>query len=178
MPSAALERHPEAACSALRGIRASVSRAAAGGLQVAFVLDGDIERVRVPSPRPARVAEGLWRHTCCEIFVARPGAPGYREFNLSPSGEWAAYDFTRYREGRVLDDPSLSPGIVVRTGAGALQLSASIAVSDAQALLVGLAAVIEEKGGALSYWALRHAPGKPDFHHPDAFALTLAEGGR
>ena len=87
MPSAVLERHPEAACSALRGIRASVSRAAAGGLQVAFVLDGDIERVRVPSARPARVAEGLWRHTCCEIFVARPGAPGYREFNLSPSGE-------------------------------------------------------------------------------------------
>jgi hypothetical protein len=67
---------------------------------------------------------------------------------------------------------------VVRTGAGALQLSASIAVSDAQALRVGLAAVIEEKSGALSYWALRHAPGKPDFHHPDAFALTLAEGGR
>ena len=178
MPSAALERHPEAACSALHGIQASVSRAAAGGLQVAFVLDGDIDRVRVPSPRPARVAEGLWRHTCCEIFIARPGAAGYREFNLSPSGEWAAYDFTRYREGRVLDDPSLSPGIVVRTGAGALQLSASIAVSDAQALLIGLAAVIEEKSGALSYWALRHAPGKPDFHHPDAFALTLAEAAR
>ena len=178
MPSAALERHPDAACDALRGIEASVSRAAGGGLQVAFVLDGNIDRVRIPSPRPTRVAEGLWRHTCCEIFIARPRAPGYREFNLSPSGEWAAYDFTRYREGRLLDDPSLSPGIVVRTGRMALQLSASIAVSHAQALVIGLAAVIEEKSGALSYWALRHAPGKPDFHHPDAFALTLAEGGR
>jgi hypothetical protein len=178
MPSAALERHPEAACNALRGIEASVSRSAAGGLQVDFVLDGDIDRVRVPSPRPARVAEGLWRHTCCEIFIARPRAPGYREFNLSPSGEWAAYDFTRYREGRLLDDPSLSPGIVVRTNATALQLSASIVVPHAQALLIGLAAVIAEKSGALSYWALRHAPGKPDFHHPDAFALTLAEAGR
>ena len=175
MPSAALERHPEAACSAVRGIRASVSRAAAGGLQVAFVLDGDIERVRVPSPRPARVAEGLWRHTCCEIFVARPGAPGYREFNLSPSGEWAAYDFMRYREGRLLDDDSLSPAIVVRIAPSELRLSASIAVPHVQELRIGLAAVIEEKSGALSYWALRHAPGRPDFHHPDAFALTLEE---
>ena len=178
MPSAALKCHPEARCNALRAIAASVSRAGAGELQVAFVLEGYLDRVHIPSPLPARVAEGLWRHTCCEIFIARPGAPGYREFNLSPSGEWAAYDFARYREGRLLDNPSLSPGIVVRTDAGALQLSASIAVSQAPPLLIGLAAVIEEKGGALSYWALRHAPGKPDFHHPGAFALELAEAER
>ncbi|HEU4352204.1 MAG TPA: DOMON-like domain-containing protein [Burkholderiales bacterium] len=178
MPSAALERHPDAACDALRGIEASVSRTAAGGLQVAFVLDGNIDRVRIPPPRPQSVVEGLWRHTCCEIFIARFGAPGYREFNLSPSGEWAAYDFTRYREGRLLDDPSLSPGIVVRAASGALRLSASIAVPHGQTLVIGLAAVIEENSGALSYWALRHAPGKPDFHHRDAFALTLAEAAR
>jgi hypothetical protein len=173
MPSVALERHPDAACDALRGIEASVTRNAGGGLSVDYLLDGDIERLRIPAPRPARVAERLWQHTCCEIFIARRGANGYREFNLSPSGEWAAYDFTRYREGRLLEDPSLSPGIVVRHGTGALQLSASIAVPDAPALLVGLAAVIEEDSGALSYWALRHAPGKPDFHHPNGFILEL-----
>lgn len=39
---------------------------------------------------------------------------------------------------------------------------------------LGLSAVIEEKGGALSYWALRHAPGRPDFHHPRAFVRRLA----
>jgi hypothetical protein len=33
--------------------------------------------------------------------------------------------------------------------------------------------VIEEKSGLLSYWALKHPPGKPDFHHPDAFALEV-----
>jgi hypothetical protein len=27
----------------------------------------------------------------------------------------------------------------------------------------------------LSYWALRHAAGKPDFHHRDAFAMPLDE---
>jgi hypothetical protein len=38
---------------------------------------------------------------------------------------------------------------------------------------INLCAVIEEIDGTKSYWALAHPPGKPDFHHPDCFALTL-----
>ncbi len=38
---------------------------------------------------------------------------------------------------------------------------------------LALSAVIEETDGTKSYWALRHPPGAPDFHHPDCFALTL-----
>ncbi len=56
-------------------------------------------------------------------------------------------------------------------------------------LQLALSAVIEDKQGVLSYWALTHPPGKPDFHHPDAFVLELerpeatrvsdpAEGGK
>ena len=36
-----------------------------------------------------------------------------------------------------------------------------------------LSAVIEEADGTKSYWALAHAPGKPDFHHADGFALEM-----
>ena len=32
---------------------------------------------------------------------------------------------------------------------------------------VSITAVIEEKGGRKSYWALAHPPGRPDFHHAD-----------
>jgi hypothetical protein len=39
---------------------------------------------------------------------------------------------------------------------------------------VALAAVIEADTGELSYWSLQHAPGKPDFHHPDGFTLELS----
>ena len=170
MPSAALERHPATACAALRGIEVSIKREPER-LRVAYTLEGEIDRLRIPPPRPPRVAERLWQHTCCEAFVAREGIPGYREFNLSPSGEWAAYAFQRYREGAQLIE--LAPEIGVRHGAGRLVLEASIPVKEKERLLIGLSAVIEEDGGALSYWALRHAPGKPDFHHPDAFALRL-----
>jgi hypothetical protein len=39
--------------------------------------------------------------------------------------------------------------------------------------LAAITAVIEEADGTKSYWALNHPPGKPDFHHPDCFALEL-----
>ena len=42
---------------------------------------------------------------------------------------------------------------------------------------LGLAAVIEERNGSLSYWALSHPPGMVDFHHPDGFVLALTENG-
>ena len=43
---------------------------------------------------------------------------------------------------------------------------------------IALSAVIETRDGAKSYWALKHPPGKPDFHHPDCFALKLPAAGR
>jgi hypothetical protein len=41
-------------------------------------------------------------------------------------------------------------------------------------VVLALAAVIEDENARLSYWALKHASPKPDFHHPDAFVLELA----
>lgn len=156
----------------MRGIRARVARRRADVLEVSYAIEGELARVLIPAPRPPRFAERLWQQSCCELFVARTGQPGYREFNFSPSGEWAAYAFARYREGLPLRDEALNPGIEVRTSARALELEASVACEPGK-LRLGLSAVIEEADGALSYWALRHAPGKPDFHHPDAFALEL-----
>jgi hypothetical protein len=39
--------------------------------------------------------------------------------------------------------------------------------------LIGLSAVVEATDGSLSYWALAHAPGRPDFHHAHSFGLEL-----
>jgi hypothetical protein len=170
MLHAVLERHSAAPCAALRGIQVSVELRAM--LEVRYVLEGDIAGLRIPHARAPRIAEGLWRHTCCELFLMRPGEKSYRELNFSPSGEWAAYEFSRYREGGPLAVPD--PGIRLRQEHGRLELEAAVAV-PARKIRVGLSAVIEDREGNLSYWALRHAPGKPDFHHPDAFALELDE---
>jgi len=77
----------------------------------------------------------------------------------------------------------VAPEIIVRRLADRLELEVLLRLdrlsathSDAP-LRLALAAVIEEESGALSYWALQHPAGKPDFHHPDAFALTLGAPG-
>ena len=39
---------------------------------------------------------------------------------------------------------------------------------------LAVSAVMQSEQGVISYWALAHPPGKPDFHHRDGFALRLA----
>jgi hypothetical protein len=179
--AAVLACHPENRGHAVRTVLARVSRTAGGKLALAYSLEGDLARLRIPPPRAPRIAERLWEHTCCEVFVARAGLPAYHEFNLAPSGEWAAYAFARYRDGALLSDAGLDPRIAARTSADRLSLDASIDLERLSPVLAGarlalaLSAVVEDDTGALSYWALKHPPGKPDFHHPDAFALVLDE---
>jgi hypothetical protein len=190
MPSGSLHAvtlscHPETPTDAVRGIAARVSGTPGGRLAVTYVIEGDLDRVRVPAPCAPRVGNRLWRHTCCEVFIASKARPGYYEFNLSPSGEWAVYAFDGYRSrregGLPADGPA--PEMTVRRAAGTLELEGVIGLDRLPELAPGapialaLAAVVEASDGALSYWALRHPPGKPDFHHADAFALELKGEG-
>ncbi|HEX6267782.1 MAG TPA: DOMON-like domain-containing protein [Burkholderiales bacterium] len=162
----ALECHPESRGGAVRRVVVEVDRRD-GALFLAYRIEGKTERLLVPPPglRP------IWQHTCCEAFVARPGSPAYHELNFSPSGDWAAHAFTDYRRGAPFTAPD--PRIVFQALPGRMELRASVGAAPGP-LLLGLSAVIEERDGTLSYWALRHAPGKPDFHHRHAFALELA----
>lgn len=137
-------------------------RIAPGAITVKFIIEADSGRLRIAPRRPPRFADGLWRHTCFEVFVAQKGARAYREYDFSPSGEWAAYAFSSYRQRSTRE-------IVRPRWKG---LAATIPARGR--LKIGLCAVIEERDGALSYWALRHPAGKPDFHDRHAFALELA----
>lgn len=163
--------HPRTPGAAVRGVRAAAARTPHGLLGLRYRIEADLERLRIPPPCGPAPGERLWEHLCCEVFVAGAGAGAYREFNFSPSGEWSAYAFRGYREGTPLGVPD--PGIAVRTDGQALELCASVEVEPAK-LRVALCVVIEELDGALSYWALAHPAPRPDFHHPDGFALEIA----
>jgi hypothetical protein len=175
-----LTPHAGVAGGATLAIEARIARTAYGMLTVSYRLEGDVPRLRVPSAQPPRFSEGLWRHTCFELFVRRGGAPAYHEFNFSPSGEWAVYAFERYREGVAVVDCDLDPRTAVEATASTLKLTAGIplrALSPTHAdgaLSLALCAVIEDVEGALSYWALAHPADKPDFHHRDSFTLHLS----
>ena len=148
-------------------------------LFLTYLLKGDNARIRVPPQRTRRRADRLWEHSCFEAFVGEVGKPEYYEFNFSPSREWAALGFRDYRDGGPIDDDGLEPKIAVRREAETLEIDALICmdrllkISQGASLRLGLSAIIEDTDGQLSYWALKHPPGKPDFHHPNSFILEM-----
>lgn len=169
--------HPATPAGAVRSLAAEAARSE-GGLYLRFTLEADLGRLRVPSPAvPARV-DALWRHTCFEAFVAAGSAPAYCELNFAPSGEWAAYAFPGYRQAMTAPALRAQPQLRWRRDPGSLELEVRLELDGllrdpAQPLRVALAAVVEDESGTISYWALRHPAGKPDFHHREGFVLEL-----
>ncbi|MGH8151062.1 MAG: DOMON-like domain-containing protein [Steroidobacteraceae bacterium] len=170
----ALAPHPAAAAPASFAIETRVSRQAEV-LTLAYTLAGDLAQVRLPSPCPGHRGEGLWRHTCFEAFVAPDPGPAYLELNFSPSGEWASLAFTGYREGGAADDSAV-PAMTVARGERRVAVDASLSLpqlAGGAPARLALAAVVEAPDGGLTYWALAHPAGRPDFHHPSAFTLRI-----
>jgi hypothetical protein len=176
---AMLSAHAAERDGPVRGIAVEVWLRAGQVLACHYTLEGDLARLRVPQSREVQRADGLWRHTCFEAFIAVAGAPGYYEFNFSPSREWAAYDFEDYRSGMSAATLSRAPDPEVRSHGDRLELTVSVPLTGltrlqgVPLLRLAIAAVCETVDGRLSYWALRHASGKPDFHHPHGFVLEL-----
>jgi len=176
---AVLTVHPSTRNDAVRSLGVRVRAEQPDILVFHYSLDADMSRVRVTPSGAGRPADALWKHTCFEAFVASADAAGYHEFNFAPSLDWAIYRFSAYREGMSRADIGGAPEISVRRCDGGLELESAVRLGhladlrDARHLRVAMAVVIEDDEGSLSYWGLRHAPGKADFHHRDGFALEV-----
>jgi len=173
----ALHPHPASPHDGISAIHVDVIPGARR-LQLHYHLDGDIARLRIPaSSEPAR-ATGLWRHTCFEAFLLRPSSTEYLEYNFSPSGDWAAYRFAAYRQGMTDLIEGAAPLIARRADASSLTVAVTLDLDWLQdsfdSLRLGLTAVIEDRAQVLSYWALKHASEKPDFHRAECFVAALA----
>ena len=177
---AVLSPHPSSPSEVVRAVRAQARIEDSDALVLDYSLDAELSRVRVPPADTGARADALWRHTCFEAFLAPVQGAGYHEFNFSPSGEWAVYRFGGYRNGMAPAKIDQAPQISTRRRDGRLELGATVRLGalvelrDARRIKVALAAVIEDEDGRLSYWALRHPPGKPDFHHATAFAMEVS----
>ncbi|MBI1185826.1 MAG: hypothetical protein GC206_00540 [Alphaproteobacteria bacterium] len=169
--------HRDCRSDAVQWIEVELSRPEPDVLRLHYILRGALPDIAIPHASrtaPLRV-DGLWEHTCFEAFIAQAGAPGYMEFNFSPAIQYAAYAFDGYRAGMrplALDaEPYLG---CMNDGGYFLKLDAFIkAAFIAAPMRLALSAVVEEKSGAKSYWALAHPPGKPDFHHDAGFVLDF-----
>lgn len=177
----AFMREDEQPATGVRELTARAYWLPGGALAIHYQLDADLHRLRIPQPAADDAADELWRHTCFEAFIAVPGAQDYREFNFSPSGQWAVYAFDAWRERDIAFVVATAPRLRIERAAHELVLVATLpaallpARSDAGSVRIGLCAVLEHADGALEYWALHHPVAQPDFHHRDGFVLELAQ---
>src|SRR6185503_12127879 len=91
--------HPASPPSPIRKVAVDATRFVDGRLALAFMVQGDLERTRIPAERASARADELWLRTCFEAFLRSPDAETYVELNFSPSTEWAAWRFDSYRGG-------------------------------------------------------------------------------
>ena len=178
----ALILHPTTPLPQVRSLEVVLAASGDGGLTADFACRCAAAALRLPQARPAAAADELWRHTCCELFAGVAGDAAYREFNCSPSGQWAMYGFSAYRmrDACALNPVPPAPRIAFSRDAQGWTLQARL---DAPALPgaaaarieIGVAVVLEAADGTLGYWALRHAAAQPDFHRRETFVLRLSD---
>jgi len=182
-----LRLHPGSLCFAVRHVEVEVARPKAHSLMLAYVVTGNVSDLLMPPAAAAARTDELWRHTCFEAFVRCLPDTAYYEFNFAPSTQWAAYQFSSYRRDMRVATEIKAPRIVVELRPERFILQASLELDQLLSLApsgegtrggtkwrLGLSAVIEERDGRRSYWALAHPPGKPDFHYSDGFAVEIA----
>ena len=171
--------HPEAGSAAIQSVEVEVVRG-----KDAVLLRYSVESAGtlfLPAHGRER-SDNLWQGTCFELFV-KPESRGYVEFNFAPLSAWNAYSFVDWRMGKRPYQPDVEPRIAdSRTDSrkdefpGRYQMDAIISpdVLSLAPAAVSLAAILQEENGKMSYWALAHPLGDPNFHHPDCFIATLA----
>ncbi|WP_336986512.1 hypothetical protein [Altererythrobacter aquiaggeris] len=167
----ALHLHPDCPAGAVHQITAAVV-ATKDGCSARFAASGDMDEAVFPELTNSERTDNLWKTTCFEIFWEREDG-SYREFNLSPSTRWACYDFDSFREG--MRDAPADVKIGFEATAGGMELVAHITSDLPVPAKVALNAIIEEADGALRFWALEFAPGKPEFHSEVCRALTVEQ---
>jgi hypothetical protein len=150
----------------------------ADALTVRYEMRGDLSMLSIPAAAEApRRKDRLWEETCLELFLGTADSGEYWELNLSPSGHWNVYRFTRYREGmrEVAAFPFLP--FDVRIGPDSLELSMELDVGTIlpaeKTLRIGVAAVVRTVDGHMIHLALSHPGPRPDFHRREGFALIF-----
>lgn len=169
--------HPDTPAKAVRSIAVEVELSFDDGFALRFIVDGEIGALVLPQGEGELViadssTDGLWQSSCFEAFLTEEGQPDYTEFNYAPDGRWACYQFDDYRSLLRIDQ--LAPWrMEVERSPGRFAMRIEPGIFPDTGSKLALATVIEEIDGTKSYWALCYPPGKPDFHHPDCFQLTL-----
>lgn len=170
--------HPDFPAKAIAAVEVEISFDESGALDLNYSVLGDISALELLEQTDAKRSDYLWQKTCFEAFIGAAGEKSYLEFNLSPSTEWAVYAFEDHRRGMRNPELATDPQICLSESSAKYNLAAKLDLRalpgmDSNCLDLAASAVIEEKNGRKSLWALAHPSGNPDFHNRDCFVHQL-----
>tara|TARA_R110000772_G_scaffold35991_23_gene86378 strand:+ start:3642 stop:4187 length:546 start_codon:yes stop_codon:yes gene_type:complete len=171
-----LQCHPFTPSSMVDEISLTYEWRANGSLWLRYQINGAIQNLALPDRTDPQRADELWKMTCFELFLQEASSNGYCEFNFSPSGCWAAYQFSGYRDGMTNLELSKAPDIIFHVSASHVALEVTLDlpnIGEGTSINAAFSAVIADNSGSKSYWAFSHPPGKPDFHHKNCFTHQL-----
>lgn len=123
------------------------------------------------SPLQLKWKDELWKSTCFEMFYKKENSPEYGEFNFSPDGHYAHYQFSSYREGMKSCPTENNRECTITQHPNKIEYCFKIHVPAAD--LFSFTAVIKSEQ-QLQYWSAWEGHGqleKPDFHHEGNFCL-------
>jgi hypothetical protein len=171
--------HSSGSCPAVQQLSIAITALPNKNLHLAYHLQADMQYLRIPETQTPAMTDGLWEHTCFELFIGTEGDSAYQEFNFSPSGQWANYLFSDYRQRRTWQSDHVY-WIDVEHSDTDLQMNIIIPYSElalldtSKTMQIGITAVLETTNGELSYWALHHPTKAPNFHHRGGFIYSFA----
>lgn len=167
-----LNLHPDCLPGPISNITATIEETDEG-CRAKFVLMGDINSIKLPDLTLPKRRDFLWKTTCFEIFWQKEGETAYKEFNISPSLEWACYEFETFRKNS--KDGLASVAIDRSSKQSELEISCLISSPLSTPARVALNAIVEDLDSNIQFWALAFPPGKAEFHSDVCRQLRLEQ---
>ncbi|HAK51074.1 MAG TPA: hypothetical protein DCM54_04100 [Gammaproteobacteria bacterium] len=145
-------------------------------LSISYHLKGDLNRIKWPDESDLQDENReLWRNTCFEFFIGHESGNDYCEFNQSPSGNWAGFEFDDYRSNMKQSNAVYANEFHISRDQNECHAVLDLPAPGTSTIYLGLALVIRDVDEQLHYFGLSHPDDAPDFHvraHHQLIALT------
>lgn len=140
-----------------------------------YEMTGAIESILMAEPEVPTRRTWLWETTCFEYFFGVPGQDLYWEVNLSTAGHWNIFRLDNYRSGFREEISIETLDVLIDRSGFSLEteLDLSLLGLEDSEIELSVTAVIEDKLGAMSYWAVCHGGIEADFHLRNSFVIRM-----
>ena len=144
-------------------------------LVLKYEMTGAIESVLMAEPEVATRRMALWETTCFECFFGVLGQDSYWELNLSTAGHWNVFRLDNYRSGFREELSIQALPVLIDRSVCSLETKLDLNVLGLanSEIELSVTAVIEDKVGAISYWAVCHGGIEADFHLRNSFVIQM-----